>query len=79
MAGFAFNLFKALAALPTLISKVEEFAAGVVLWYVSRENNTTAKEIADAASFAARAKTKEDRVEALRLWSRALSRSRIIK
>lgn len=72
-------IFKALAAIPTIIGIVEQVAAGAVLWYVSRENKETAKLIADAAAKAARATNTEERNAALDAWRAALSRPRILK
>lgn len=68
--------FNALAAVPAIAQSLERFAAAVSMWYISRQNNDTLGEIADAAAYAARAKTPEDRAKSLDLWRHALARSR---
>jgi hypothetical protein len=76
---FALALFQALAAIPKILGYLESFAAGVTLWYIQQQDNKTLVSIADAAAFAARAKTQEDRYAAIEKWKAALSRPRIIK
>lgn len=76
--SFAYSLFNAIAAVPKILGYVEAFAAGVTQWYAERQTNETLKQIADAAAFAARAKTQEERYEAVNRWKSALSRSRSV-
>lgn len=79
MIEFVMALFNALAAIPKIIGYLNEFAAGVTMWYVNRANEETARRIVDAASLSARAKTQEERHKALDAWRDALSRKRYIK
>jgi hypothetical protein len=75
---FAVSIFNALAVIPQLVTWLESFAAGVVLWYVNRANGQVLKEIADAAALASRAHSKEERLAALRLWRDALAKPRVL-
>ena len=76
MIEFLIGLFAAIAALPKLAGYAERFAQGVMAWYVNRANDKTLAQIAEAAAFAARAETADDRRKALDMWSDALGRSR---
>lgn len=71
------SLFNAIAAIPKIAEYVERFAAAVVQWYIQRQAEAALAEIANAAALSARAKTKEDRLNADQAWVRALSRPRI--
>jgi len=72
----AVAVFKAIAAIPKIVEYCKQFADEIILWRITSYNTTTHKAIMDAAAFAARAKTKEDREKALDMWSDALSRPR---
>lgn len=76
MFEFAISLFTALAALPGLIDRIKDFAAGVAYWYVSKQNAKAAADFANAAALAARAETKDDRINAAKAWHEAFKRSR---
>lgn len=75
---FGYAAFSAVAALPFLIGKVEQMAAGIALWWVERQNTQTQKGILDAAALAIRAKTQEERRASLDAWRVALSKSRLM-
>lgn len=76
MFAFAFKLLSFLVEIPAIINHVREFAAGVSYWYVQTQTKETARLIADAAAFAARAESEEDRIKANAMWRDALSRPR---
>jgi hypothetical protein len=76
MFQFAYTLIKALAAIPSIINSVKEFAAGCAYWYAEIQTRETLSEIADAAALSARAETSEDRYAALSKWRAALSNAR---
>ena len=75
MATFTLIL-NVLAAIPKVGELIMQACGNIALWYVQQQNNATLSQIADAAAFAARAKTDEDRFKAAELWQTALSRSR---
>jgi hypothetical protein len=75
----AVAIFKAIAAIPQIIEYCKEFAAAITVWYVERQDRETYSKLADAAAFAARANSPEERSEALDRWRTALSRPRYIK
>jgi hypothetical protein len=77
MLEFALALFNGLAAIPVILGYVKDFAAGVMLWYARNSTKETLSEISNAAAWAARAETQEDRLAALDHWRSALSRPRI--
>lgn len=77
MISFALQLFTALAAIPKILGYLQDFAAGVALWYVQTMDRKTLSNIVDAAALASRAETQEDRYAALDAWRRALSRPRV--
>lgn len=70
-------LLNAIAAIPKIAGYVERFAAAVVSWYVERQTRESLKQIADAAALGARAKTREERLNAAEAWRKALARDRI--
>lgn len=72
------TIFSGLAAIPKIGDMIKEFASALSLWYIQQANESTNKAIADAAAFAARAKTQEERHAALDKWKDALSRTRFI-
>lgn len=74
---FIFSLFTALADIRAIAGYVEQFAAGVTLWYCQRQKAETLSMIADAAALGARAQTDEDRYKAATAWQSALNRPRI--
>lgn len=67
----------ALANIKALAGYLDEAAKAITLWYLQKQQNDTLASIADAAAFAARAKTEEDRYAAAQKWRDALSRPRI--
>lgn len=77
MIAFLLQLFAALASVKALVGYAEEFARGVVAWYVQNATSTTLAEIADAAAMQARAESDEDRYKAAEAWQKALSRPRV--
>ena len=79
MIALLLSIFKALAAIPAILGYVEDFAAGVALWYCQRQTNETLSQIADAAAFASVAKTDDERYEASEKWHDALGRDRITR
>lgn len=76
IAAFVYAAFKAISAIPQILGILRDIASGVTLWFVENANEKTRQEIADAAAFAARAQSPEDRKIALDKWRAALSRSR---
>lgn len=68
------GILGAIIALPKIGAMVNDWLAAITAWYVTTVNEKNAQAISDAASFAARAKTKEDRIEAASKWQTALSR-----
>lgn len=70
-------ILNALAAIPSILKYVEEFASAVTLWYCQRQESATLSQIADAAARSAHAQNEEERYAALDAWKKALSRSRI--
>lgn len=71
-------ILSALVKIPQILGYVEEFAKAVTQWYVARQTSQTLGMIADAAAFAARAKSDEERFQAALRWKNALSRERIV-
>lgn len=71
------GIFTALANIKAIAGYVEAFAGAVTIWYVQRQKNETLSMISDAAAFAARAQTDEDRYVAAEKWQQALSRPRV--
>lgn len=69
-------VLNALAAIPKIAEYVDRAVSAAMGWYVARQQAETLAEIADAAAFAARAVSQEDRYEAALKWTRALSRPR---
>lgn len=70
-------ILNAISAIPKIAGYVEQFAAAVVGWYVSRQKAATLSAIADAAALSAHAQTDEDRYNAAAAWQKALSSPRI--
>lgn len=66
-----------LVAIPQLVGVVESAVGAVTYWYIARQRRETLAEIADAAAFAARAETDQERYEAAQKWRAVLSRPRI--
>lgn len=77
MIEFLLGLFTAISSVATLAGYAKQFAEGIVLWYVQNAKQETLISIADAAAYAARAKTQEDRFEAAKRWQEALSKPRV--
>jgi hypothetical protein len=57
---------------------VNAIVAQVILWYVKTQKTETLHQFADAAAFAARASTDEERYQASEKWKLVLSRPRLI-
>lgn len=74
--GLIFSLFTALANIKAIAGYIETFASAVTGWYVQKQTTETLSQISDAAAFAARAKTDDDRYQAAEKWRVALSRPR---
>ena len=72
------GLLNALAALPAIAGYVERFCSAVVAWWVARQKAEVLASIADAAAFAARANTQEERYAAAAKWQVALSKPRAL-
>lgn len=77
VAAFIYALLNALVAIPKIGDLVTSAVSGAVMWYVSRQNNETLSEIADAAAMAARATTDDERYKAAEAWQKALQRPRV--
>ncbi len=60
--------------LPKIGDQVNAWLAQLFAWYIQQQNQANVQAIADAAAFALRAQTKEDRLEAAKKWQDALSR-----
>ena len=71
------SLFDALVAIKGLADYIFKFAGAVSLWYVQKQQSETLSAIADAAAFASRAKTDDERYQAAQKWRDALSRPRV--
>lgn len=77
MLAFIPKMLEALVAIPKIAGLVEKYVGAVVLWYVSRQKAETLGKFADAAAYASRATTQEERYNAAQKWQDALSRPRI--
>lgn len=77
MIQFALSLFTALAAIPKILGYLEDFAAGVMLWYVNHSKAANMQAIADAAALSARAETDDEFYAASDAWHSALTRKRV--
>lgn len=71
------TILNALIAIPKIAGYVEQVVAAAMAWYVARQKAETLAQIADAAAFAARAQTDEDRYQAAEKWRSALSSPRV--
>lgn len=71
------KLLDALVAIPKIAGYIESLVAAITFWYVNRQNGKALAAIADAAAFAGRAKTQEDRYAALDKWRAALQLPRV--
>ncbi len=78
MAAGIVTILKALAAIPALVATIQEIAAAISVWYISSAQAADQAAFMDAAAFASRAKTDEDRQEALNKWRLALNRPRTL-
>lgn len=74
VASFITTLLGVVIALPKIGEQVKQIVGLVVAWWMSIQDEKTAHAIADAAAFALRAKTQEERYEASERWKAALSR-----
>ena len=77
MSAFAISLLNALAAFPMLLGYIRDFALGVTTWYLQGSTKKTLSMISSAAALSSKAKTKEERYEAIAAWRDALSRGRM--
>ena len=67
-----------LVAIKAIADYVWKFGAAVSAWYVSKQQQATLQEIADAAAFAIHnCDTEEGRYQAAEKWRQALSRPRM--
>lgn len=69
--------FTALANIKSIAGYVDTFAKQVAIWYLQKQENKTLSMIADAAAFASRARSDEERYAAAQKWQEALSRPRV--
>lgn len=69
-------ILNALIAIPKIGEIFLKLFSQIASWYCSIQTNETLRAISDAAAFAARAKTEEDRFEASERWRDALSHDR---
>jgi folylpolyglutamate synthase/dihydropteroate synthase len=76
--AFLYALFEALASIKAIAEYVKQLAEMITLWYITNHTSETMSKIADAAALSNRAKTKEDRQNALLKWREALNRSRYL-
>lgn len=72
------SILNALAAIPSIFSYVESFAATVMTWYINNAKNADFKAIADASNLQASAKSVDDRLAASDAWQAALAKSRYV-
>lgn len=79
LAAWLFALFEALAAIAQLAGLMRELASKIAAWYLAEQEEETLRGIIDAANFAARAKTQEERFQAAQKWREALSRRRYVE
>lgn len=70
------TILDALIAIPKIAGFVQTTVTAIVAWYVEKQTAATLSAIADAAAFAARAQSDDDRYKAAELWAKALSRPR---
>lgn len=73
------TILSALAAIPALGQLIEKFCAAVAAYWLSSQNEQNYHAIMDAAALSARAKTREERLNALHTWQSVLSRPRYSK
>lgn len=76
VAAIILAVLNAIAAIPKFVGYAESIGSAITGWYVARQKRDTLVMIADAAAFAARAESEDDRYEASQKWLAALSRSR---
>lgn len=69
-------ILSALAAIPKIMGYIESFASAVTLWYIQRQKAETLSALADAAAFAARAQTDDERYQAAQKWRDVLTNGR---
>jgi hypothetical protein len=72
------SVLNALAAIPSIVSFIESFAAGVSSWWISRQKSDTLSQISDSIALLSGAKTDADRFNAMAQLQKALSNSRVI-
>ncbi len=71
------TIFVAVAGIIKSIPIVDKWFSQLVASWMDRQNIATLSGISDAAAFAARAQTQEDRFQASEKWRLALSRDRV--
>ena len=69
-------LLNALIAIPKIADSVNAVVTQITLWYVQRQQAAVLSSIADAAAFAAKAQTDDDRYKAAQMWQDALTKPR---
>ncbi len=75
--AIAIAIVQFLAAIPEITKDVEAGIQAIMGWYIARQEASVNAAIADAAAFAAQAKTEGDRYAAAEKWRQALSATRI--
>lgn len=65
-----------LVSIPAMVKTIDKWASQIASWWISRQNKETFKKISEAAANADEAKTKEDRINAVKKWKEVLSRPR---
>ena len=70
------TILNALIAIPKIADLVMSAVSQIVSWYVQKQTSDTLAAISDAAAFAARAQTDDDRMQAAQKWRDALSNPR---
>lgn len=76
MGAFLLALLNGLAAIPKIAEYLNQAIQTIVGWWVSRQEHATLSAIADAAAYAARAQTDEERYEAASKWQKAFALGR---
>lgn len=72
------TILSALIAIPKIGALVESLCSVIAAYWLAHQQDANYHAIIDAAALSARAKTKEDRINALKTWQDVLSRPRYI-
>jgi hypothetical protein len=76
MIAAIWKLLDLIAAIPKIYEIIMTISAAVASWYIARQNKISVSGIADAIALASKAKSKEERYEALDKLYTALSANR---